>query len=35
MTAAITQYSERQLTYNAALKVNAQIMQTSLFDYLR
>jgi flagellar hook-associated protein 3 FlgL len=35
MTAAITQFSERQLTYNAALKVNAQIMQTSLFDYLR
>lgn len=35
MTAAITQYSARQLTYNAALKVNAQIMQTSLFDYLR
>lgn len=35
MTAAITQYSERQLTYNAALKVNAQIMQASLLDYLR
>jgi flagellar hook-associated protein 3 FlgL len=35
MAAAITEYSERQLTYNAALKVNAQIMQTSLFDYLR
>jgi flagellar hook-associated protein 3 FlgL len=35
MTAAITQFSARQLTYNAALKVNAQIMQTSLFDYLR
>jgi flagellar hook-associated protein 3 FlgL len=35
MTAAITQYSERQLTYNAALKLNAQIMQTSLLDYLR
>ena len=35
MAAAITQFSERQLTYNAALKVNAQIMQTSLLDYLR
>jgi flagellar hook-associated protein 3 FlgL len=35
VTAAISQYSERQLTYNAALKINGQILQTSLFDYLR
>ena len=35
MAAVITQYSARQLTYNAALKVNAQIMQTSLLDYLK
>jgi flagellin-like hook-associated protein FlgL len=35
MAAAISEYSERQLTYNAALKINGQILQTSLLDYLR
>ncbi len=35
MADAITQLSQRQTTYQAALQVNAKVMQTSLIDYLR
>ena len=35
LPAAITHLSERQLAYEAALKVSANILQTSLIDYLR
>lgn len=35
LTSAITHLSERQLAYEAALKVSANIMNTSLLDYLR
>lgn len=35
MADAITELSQRQTTYEAALKVNSRVMQTSLLDYLR
>lgn len=35
MASAISDLTNRQLTYQAALKVNAQILQTSLIDALR
>jgi flagellin-like hook-associated protein FlgL len=35
MATAISNFSSRQLTYQAALKVNAQLLQTSLIDDLR
>ena len=35
MTEAISQLSERQVTYQASLKVNAGLLQTSLIDLLR
>jgi flagellar hook-associated protein 3 FlgL len=34
MAQAITEYTERQTTYQAALKVNARVLQNSLIDYL-
>ena len=35
MAQAITDMSNRQASYQAALKVNAQLLQTSLIDLLR